>query len=315
MSHPPHFQCALIGYSSDSGGIIPGTDLGPKVLRERELIARLEALQLVVTDLGDVSHLAIAQDKEEAASLTSDQEKRVKNLLSVYAGCRRLAEKTATALHAGSFPIIIGGDHSLSIGSVSAVSNYYAEQQKKIGLIWIDTHPDLHTPETSPSKSIFGMSTAFLLGRVPGLLESLQRQRPAIDPKNIVYIGLRDVEPGEANVIREMKLAAYTMKEIDMYGLAKITEQAVTIASTNTAGFVVSFDLDVCDCSLVPGVAHPTPGGLDFREVHLVLELLHDSKKMLALELAELNPTLDKNFATTDFAIALIESAMGKTIL
>jgi arginase len=198
---------------------------------------------------------------------------------------------------------------------VAAVSNFYAAQKQRTGLIWIDSHPDLNTPDTSYSQNIYGMSVAVLLGRLPGLLASIQTRKPAIDLRNFCYIGLRDVDPPEREAIKSLNISAFTMKDIDLHGLPRIMERAIAIASEGTAGFVASFDLDVCDPPIVPGVGFPVRGGFTYREAELVWELLYDSKKLRSIELVELNPTLDRNQVTAELGISLLESAVGKAIL
>ena len=185
----------------------------------------------------------------------------------------------------------------------------------QLDLIWIDTHADCNTPETSPSMNPFGMSAAFLLAEIGGAFAGMQQRSPAVSPENLVYVGLRDVDQGEKELIRRKHITSFTMKEIDRDGIGCVIEDAIEIASLNTAGFVVSFDLDVCDPRIVPGIGTPARGGLTYREAHLALELIAESQKQLAFEMVELNPELDRNFETVDLAISLIESALGKTIL
>jgi len=312
MNSPQSFH--LIGYAYGSAANTPGGDEAPRVLRSLKLKEKIERLGHSVTDLGDTSQECTPSDQEYIAQTRSAEEASVHNLSATYLACRSLAEKTAHALASGGIPLIVGGDHSLSIGSVAAVSNYYAARGQKVGLIWVDTHADINTPATSPSQNIFGMSAACLLGMIPGLLQSLQN-KPAIDPEKLVYIGLRDLDPGEKIYLREKNIRAYSMKEIDMLGLGEVTKQAMAHVGQDTAGYVVSFDLDVCDPQLVPGTGTPVRGGLTFREAHLLLELIAEDKRMLSLEMVELNPLLDQNFTTADLAISLIESALGKSIL
>lgn len=306
-------KITVIGSASGLGGNILGCKDGPDVLRGRGLIGALEKLGYNVNDFGNaqVNKKHQVTFKKE----TTAEEAKINSIQETYSVCAELSDLVDQALRQNTFPLVLGGDHSLSIGSVASFANFYQLQGKDLGLIWIDTHADANTPFTSPSNNPFGMAVAFLLGLIPGSLKNLQTKLPAIKPENLVYLGLRDIDPGEKKLIKDSGITAFSMKEIDIKGIAQIAGQAIEAASKNTAGFIVSFDLDVCEPQLVPGTGTPYRGGLSLREAHLVMEMLYDSRKMLGLELVELNPSLDKNFQTADFAVALIESAMGKSIL
>lgn len=305
---------SLIGYRCGGGGLFPGTEEGPKQFRELGLIERLVDLGLLVDDLGDAVP-SKAKSFEQQLENASEGEKGAHSLLEVFSACSALAEKVETALERRTVPIIIGGDHSLSIGSVAGVSNFYGRAGQSVGLLWIDTHGDINSPESSPSGRIHGMPVTALLGKMPGVLSSLQKTNPAIRAENLAYVGLRELDPGEKVSIRDLGIKAFTMKEVDILGIARVMEEAIGIASSGTAGFIASFDLDVCDPQLVPGTGTPKRGGLTFREAHLSLEMIYDSAKMLSLELVELNPKLDKDNVTAELAISLIESALGRAIL
>ncbi len=306
---------SLIGYAYGQASMNPGSSDAPRVLRELKLLERLRASGISVDDLGDAGTY-IDPGTDAYVSLHSSSEEALCNsLVSTFSACRQLNEKTRVALETGTIPLIIGGDHSLSVGSVAAVADHFGDSGQRIGLIWIDTHADINTPETSPSKNIYGMSVAFLTGMVPGALSKLQRHPPAVAFDRVAYIGLRDLDPGEKKTIRERGLRSYTMKEVDVLGIAEVTRQAIQHVNRETVGYVVSFDLDVCDPSLVPGTGTPVRGGLTFREVHVLLELLADDGRMLSFELMELNPRLDTDFRTADLALSLIDTALGKSIL
>lgn len=305
---------SLIGYAYGEAGRIAGCGDAPRTLRELALIERLTKLGISVSDLGD-SAAEAPQIGEASLNMASPAELMTKNLLPTYSACLGLAAKTREALESQTTPLIIGGDHSLSIGSVAAVSNFYQAKGEKIGLIWIDTHADINTPETSPSGGIFGMSVAFLTGQIPGILSSLQKPAPAVSLDKVVYIGLRDLDPGEKTLIKAKNITTFTMKDIDILGLAEVTKRALAVATAGTAGYVASFDLDVCDPPLVPGTGLPVRGGLTYREAHLLLELLAEDQRMLSFELVELNPKLDRDFVTAELAVSLLESVVGKSIL
>lgn len=300
----------IIGFACDFGGSVEGTREGPRTLRDRGLAEMFARLNLPSTDLGDASVTA-----DIALPKFSEGERRCKRVEEVFRACADLERKTRGALAAGLTPIILGGDHSLSIGSVAGVSNHFAAQNKRIGLIWVDAHSDINTPDTTPSGNFFGMSVAVLAGLMPGGLQSLQKKSPAVQKNNIAFVGLRDVDPGEKEIIRSNGIFAATMKDIDKNGAAWAIERAIETAAKDTAGFVVSFDLDACDPHFAPGTGTPKRGGLTYREAHLVLELLCESKKMVSFELVEFNPRLDRNFETADVAVSLLESALGKSIL
>ena len=308
-------KLSLLGYAYGGSSQMSESKLGPEVLRHRGLVDRLSALGYEVRDLGNVSP---SNDAEEIAAIkreASAEELSCNNFTAAASCCKNLYAKTTLALAQDSMPLIIGGEHSLSVGSVSALSSFYQARDREIGLLWIDTHADLNTPSTSPSGNIFGMSVAFLLGLIPGYLRTLHPKPPAIRPENLAYIGLRNLDEGEKLHLKALGLKAFTIKEIDRFGLSSVIDQALETTCCNTAGIAASFDLDVCDPQLVPGTGTPCRGGLSFRESHLLMELLYDSDALKLLEVVELNPRLDRGFETADLAVSLIESACGKSIL
>ncbi len=306
---------SLIGYACGDAADVAGCDHGPRVLRSLKLVERLTRLGLEITDLGDAVPDLTADEERGILAGRSEREEKVRSLPKTFIACSRLYEKTAAALRNSTTPLILGGDHSLSIGSVAAVSDHYQELGQQIGLLWIDSHSDINTPETSPSQNIFGMSIAFLLGMIPGKMSSLQRCKPSIKAENIAYIGLRDIDPEEKQIVKNSAVNAFTMKDVDLLGMPEVTRRAIEAVTRNTCGYVVSFDLDVCDAALVPGTGLPIRGGLTYREIQLFMELIYDDARLLALEMVELNPLLDRNFTTAELAMSLIESALGKTIL
>lgn len=295
---------ALIGYASDLGGLYEGARVGPRVMRSRGLLTALRNLSLDIEDLGDVtSPLQDSCGENEKIACYN-------KLLECH---KALNSKVNIALKKERVPIVLGGDHSLSIGSFSALA---ASTSEETGLLWIDTHPDINTPDTSPSNKAFGMPIACLTGKMSGYFEELSPSKsPPLKPENLIYIGLRDVDSGEKRLIKEMGIKAYSMHELDLHGIGSVVREAVNFFENKSINFAVSFDLDVCDPSLVPGTGTPKRGGLTFREAHLVLELLSKSQNIAMWELVELNPLLDHNFETADLAISLLESALGKSIL
>lgn len=302
---------AIIGYACDLAGGHLGAAEGPRVLRERGLLQCFTSLNKPVIDLGDVSPTSHANVLPQFSS----GETSMKNASEVYSACFALYQKTTQALEAKQTPIVIGGDHSGAIGSFAALSDFYQKSGKNIGLIYIDAHPDINSWATSISRCIYGTTIAVLSGHAPGALASIQKSPPALDLSKIAYLGIRDVDPGERELISKTNIAAMSMKEIDRHGMGYCLEKAIETASNGTAGFFVSFDIDACDPQIVPGTQLPSRGGLTFRESHLALEMLYDSGKLLGLELSEFNPSFDIDHKTSDFCLSLIESAIGKSIL
>jgi arginase len=221
-------------------------------------------------------------------------------------------------MESGNIPLVIGGDHSISIASFSAVAEFARKRHgadAKVGLIWVDAHPDLNTPESSPSGNLHGMVTRILLGEGPASLTSLGSARPKLRAENLAQIAIRDVDPPEKQFIKASPACVVTMKDIDMHGVYTGMRRCIEAASQGTVGIVVSFDLDSCDPSIAPGVDTPVRGGLSFREAHLIMEMVAELTNVLAIELVEYDPNLDTKHSSADLAIALLESALGKSIL
>lgn len=295
---------SLIGYACGLGAGTPGAALAPQLYRKFGVANRLALIAKDIIDCGDV---------EVAAPEVNDQSK-LKNLSGVSRACNDLFIKVEQELSKNRIPLVLGGDHSCSIGTVTAAAKFKAKQNKQIGLLWIDTHPDINTPEISPSGNIHGMSTAFLCGVTshPAFFNS---KAGPIDPSDIAYLGLRDVDQGEREIMRQLGMKVFTMTEIDRYGIGKCMHDALAIVSQASGEFVVSFDLDVCDPSIVPGTGTRVRGGLTFREAHLALETVVEHGGMCAAEVVELNPTLDRNFESVELGMSLLESLVGKTII
>ncbi len=229
--------------------------------------------------------------------------------------CNNLSDKVKSILEANEFPLIIGGDHSIAIGTVSGVSSYYRDQNKKIGLIWFDAHGDMNTPASSPSGNIHGMPLSHLLGQGDEDLKNIAGFHPKVSPENVALIGIRDLDAGERRIIRESGIHAFTMRDIDEQGMAAVAAQALEIVNDGTAGFHISFDVDGCDPTVIPGSGTLVPGGVSFREAHLLLEYCADDGNLISMEVAELNPFLDERNVSAKRTLQLILSAMGKSIL
>jgi arginase len=229
--------------------------------------------------------------------------------------CQLLYDVASRALNEGAVPVVLGGDHSLAAGSVAATADYIRRTTNTpLGLIWVDAHGDMNTPQTSPSGNVHGMPLAALLGQEPTELASIGTS-PSVLPQHTALIGIRNLDEKEKGKIRASGVHVFTMKDIDREGIAVVAERALDIASSGTGGIHVSFDLDACDPTFAPGVGTPVKGGLDYREAHMVMELVADSQRLVALDLVEVNPTLDLRNATAEFAAELALSALGKRIL
>jgi arginase len=300
-------RIAVIGAPLDLGAGRRGVDMGPSAIRVANLDARLESLGYQVEDLGNV-------DVKQAESLPKGRQD-ARFLPEISATCRRLATMVEKAAAAGKLPLVLGGDHSLAIGTVSGMARHHRRKKRHIGLIWIDAHADMNTPKTSPSGNIHGMPLACLTGKGPEELTHIYGFSPKVDPKNVALVGLRDVDAMERVHVNESGVRAFTMRDIDERGLRSVMEEAVEIACAGTDGFHLSFDMDSVDPAFAPGVGTPVRGGITYREAHLAMEIVNDSEQMLSMEFVEVNPVIDEVNRTAELAVELALSAMGKRIL
>ena len=299
---------SVIGVPMDLGASRRGVDMGPSAIRIAGLAERLRRLGHVVDDARNVQ----VPGREE---LPETRDGSPHFLESIVAVCAQVASETARALRGGRLPIVLGGDHSLAAGSVAGVATAMAERGERIGLLWFDAHSDIHLPETSQSGNVHGMPIAHLLGRGDAGLASLARPSPAVVPANVVLVGLRDVDPPERQHIRDLGITAFTMKDVDERGVAAVVREAIEIASRGTGGIHVSLDMDFIDPLEAPGVGTPVRGGVTFREAHLAMEMVAESGKMLALDVVEVNPVLDRHNLTAELAVDLVASALGQRII
>jgi arginase len=282
--------------------------MGPSAVRVAGLAARLEALGHSVVDAGNIS-VALAETKQ----VGSENAKYIREITET---CGKAAEAVIQTLEDHVTPVILGGDHSVAAGSVSGVAEFYRRQDQKVGLLWLDAHADINTPETSPSGNVHGMPLAALLGLGPEPLSGLFGWMPKIAPENAVLIGVRDIDATEKENIRRAGITeAYTMRDIDERGMRSVMEDALRAAGQGTAGYHVSLDMDWIDPEDAPGVGTPVRGGATYREAHLAMEILADHGRMLSFELVEVNPVIDEHNRTADLAVELICSAFGKKIL
>jgi len=307
QSIPPR-RIRIIGVPLDLGAARRGVDMGPSAVRVAGLEAHLEALGHEVNDGGNIV-VAIAETKPAG-------QENARYLSEITDTCTHAAEAVLRSLEEGMTPVVLGGDHSVAAGTVSGVSEFYRRDNKKIGLIWIDAHSDINTPETSPSGNVHGMPLAALLGLGPEPLANIFGYSPKVSPENTVLIGVRDIDATEKENIRRAGISeVYTMRDIDERGMRTVMEEALRAAGRGTSGYHVSLDMDWIDPEDAPGVGTPVRGGATYREAHLAMEIIADHGRMLSFEIVEVNPVIDERNRTADLAVELISSAFGKKIL
>jgi arginase len=298
----------IIGVPLDLGGGRRGVDMGPSAFRTAGLGERIAALGYTVLDRGNVM-----VPVRETIDIAHEHKKYVEEIAVV---CRQLHETALASFDDGAMPIVLGGDHSLGAGSVAAAAAWGRQTaQLPIGLLWVDAHGDMNTPDTSPSGNVHGMPLAALLGPEPRELAAIGGSAPAVRPEHTVLIGVRNLDAREKELVRTSGVHVFTMKDIDRLGIASVVEQAVALATRGTAGVHVSFDMDVCDPDIAPGVGTPVKGGLDYREAHMVMEIVADSRRLTSLDIVEVNPTLDVRNRTAELGTELVLSALGQSIL
>ncbi|MBI3665652.1 MAG: arginase [Acidobacteria bacterium] len=297
----------VIGAPLDLGQGRRGVDMGPSAIRAADLNARLRSLGYEVEDAGNVA-VAIPEMQPYG-------NRRAKYLKEVAETCKRVARQVTAVMRRGFAPLVLGGDHSIAVGTVAGVSKFFQKRGKRIGLIWIDAHADMNTPQTSPSGNIHGMPLACCVGLGPRELTNIEGYAPLVRPENVALVGVRDVDVLEKPHVRHSGVRAFTMRHIDERGLRTVMEEAIQIASEDTAGFHVSLDMDFIDPTDAPGVGTPIRGGGTYREAHLAMEMLSDAGRMTSMEVVEVNPILDEENRTARLAVELAMSALGKRIL
>ena len=306
VSIPPR-KIRVIGVPLDLGQSRRGVDMGPSAVRVAGLEARLEELGHQVEDGGNVS-VAIPEQKKEGAP-------NAKYLKEITATCTKEADFVLKTLEAGKVPLCLGGDHSMATGTVSGVAEFYRRQNQRIGLIWIDAHTDINTPESSPSGNVHGMPLAAVMGLWPGELANIYDFSPKVNPENCVLVGVRDIDAVEKENVRRAGIGVFTMRDIDERGMRTVMEEALRMAGRGTAGYHISLDMDWVDPEDAPGVGTPVRGGATYREAHLAMEIIADHGRMLSMEIVEVNPVIDEHNRTADLAVELALSAFGKKIL
>jgi len=297
----------VIGVPLDLGQSRRGVDMGPSAVRVAGLEARLESLGHQVEDAGNVA-VAIAETKKAG-------DPNAKYLKEITATCTKHAELVIKSLENGYTPLALGGDHSIAVGTVSGVSEFYRRQGQKIGLVWMDAHSDINTPESSPSGNVHGMPLAAIMGLGPAELGNIFGYTPKVAPENCVIVGVRDVDSIEKENIRRAGVEVYTMRDIDERGMRTVMEEALRLAGRGTVGYHISLDMDWIDPEDAPGVGTPVRGGATYREAHLAMEIVADHARMLSFEIVEVNPVIDEKNRTADLAVELALSAFGKKIL
>jgi arginase len=297
----------IIGVSLDLGGNRRGVDMGPSAFRIAGLGERLTALGIAVVDDGD-----LVAPIPETKSFGDPGKKYIREIARV---CEKLYKTSLAAFDSGGFPLVLGGDHSVAAGSVAATAEFVRRDAKPLGLIWVDAHGDMNTPATSSSGNVHGMPLASLLGPEPAELSRIGGFSPKVLPHHTVLIGIRNLDDREKEIVRGSGVHVFTMKDIDRAGIASVAEQALALAGAETGGVHVSFDLDVCDPTIAPGVGTPVKGGLDYREAHMVMEIVADSGLLRALDLVEVNPILDDRNMTAILGVELAASALGQKII
>lgn len=297
----------IIGVPMDLGQSRRGVDMGPSALRVAGLQSRLKQLGHTVEDIGNVP---VKQPEEQPYG-----EKRAKYLNEIAETCRGLAEMTEQTLSEGLLPLVLGGDHSIAIGSCSGVSDFFRKHSKKIGYLWLDAHGDMNTPESSPSGNVHGMPLAALIGYGAPELVELLGYKPKVEPRNVAIVGVRDLDAKERRLVKDSGVHAFTMRDIDERGMREVMSEALRFAMDDTDGVAVSLDMDVIDPSDAPGVGTPVRGGITYREAHLAMEMIADSDAMASLEIVEINPVIDLHNTTALLGMELVLSATGKKIL
>lgn len=296
-------KLSIIGMPMDLGQMRRGVDMGPSAIRYAGVNERLKPLFEEIHDLGDIP---IGRPE-----VVVDEESNLRNLDLIAEKTALLAEKVDEVIQSGAFPLVLGGDHSIAIGTLSGAAKHY----KNLGVIWYDAHGDLNTAETSPSGNIHGMPLAVSLGMGHEKLTKIGGYAPKIKPENVIIIGARSLDEGERILIKEKGIKVYTMHEIDRMGMAKVMEEIIAYLKENTDGVHLSLDLDGLDPSECPGVGTPVMGGISYRESHLAMEMLEEAKLITSAEFVEVNPILDDKNKTASIAVGLMGSLFGEKLL
>ena len=298
----------IIGAPLDLGAGHRGVDMGPSAFRVAEIHNAVRALGIAVEDFGDIeAHVAETRDPGNP---------RLKYLKEIRATCITLRNVVTRTMDEGVLPVILGGDHSIAMGTIAGVARHFRRRKEKPGLVWFDAHADANTDQTSPTGNIHGMPMAVCLGLgAKDLLSIYDAKGPMIDGERAAIIGLRSVDLKERANVSSVGIGAFTMRHIDERGMRSVMEGAIQRAMNGTAGIHVSIDLDAVDPEEAPGVGTPSPGGIGYREMHLAMEMLADTGRVASIELVEVNPVLDRANQTAKLGVELLCSLLGKKIL
>ncbi|OMI26140.1 arginase [Bacillus haynesii] len=300
-------QISMIGVPMDLGQLRRGVDMGPSAIRCAGVNERLESLCQDIEDLGDMT-IGQREDEKEGGEPASEE---LRNLKAITKASAKLAETVDKIVASGAFPLVLGGDHSIAIGTLAGLVKHY----QNLGVIWYDAHADLNTKETSPSGNIHGMPLAISLGIGHEGLTGIYGKETKIKAENIVIIGARSLDDGEKELIRDKGIKVYTMHEIDRLGMTRVMEETIDYLHDRTDGVHLSLDLDALDPNDAPGVGTPVAGGISYRESHLAMEMLEESKLITSAEFVEVNPILDEKNRTAEAAVALMGSLFGEKLL
>ena len=300
-------KVTFLGVPLDLGAGRRGVDMGPSAFRLADIHETVRSLGYEVADAGDLE-VSIQETRDPG-------DPRLKYLKEIRQTCESLRDMVGEVLAAGRLPIVLGGDHSIAMGTIAGVSRFHRLRGEKTGLIWFDAHGDMNTAETSPSGNIHGMPLAVALGIGEPSLVGLAGAEPMVEGPRAAVVGLRDVDAAERANLKASGIGTFTMRDIDERGMRTVMQEAIERAASGTAGIHVSLDLDGVDPELAPGVGTPSPGGLSFREAHLAMEMLADTGKVLSVELVEVNPILDHRNGTARLGVGLLASLLGKKIL
>ena len=297
----------IINVPLDLGASRRGTDAGPSAFRIAGLSRAVKRLGYEVVAETDIPVAAMETRNTDNSSTRFKEE--------ILAVCESLAQVSCDAMQNSEIPLVIGGDHSIAMGTVSGIAAHFRKQQQDLGLIWFDAHGDMNLPDTSPTGNVHGMPLAHLLGHGDADLSNVFGSHPAVKPEHVVLIGIRDIDRGEREIIRKSGITAFTMRDIDEQGMSEVATKALEVVNKGTAGFHVSFDLDGCDPSVIPGSGTLVPGGVSYREAHLLLELCAENGRLTSFEVVELNPFIDHGNVSAERAVTLVQSALGRSIL
>jgi arginase len=297
----------ILGVPMDLGSGRRGVDMGPSAIRIAGIAEKLRSLGHSVVDDGDIVTKTPEQQKIK--------DEKLRYLPEVARAATILASKVQKIFEHGDFPLVLGGDHSIAIGTISGLAEVCRKQKKKLGVLWVDAHGDMNTPQTSPSGNIHGMPLAACIGMGPLELTSIGGDFQKVEPENVFLIAVRELDPGEKSNIKKSRINVFTMEDIDKHGVHRVMAQVLRRLAQKTDFLHVSLDLDAVDPSVAPGVGTPVKGGLDYREAHLIMETLAESGRLSSFEVVEVNPILDNRNQSAEFAVELIQSAFGKKII